>query len=399
MKNYFFILFAAGAIQSVVFGGRQTIPLSIEGINLASTVNYLEISFAFAVGQLISGVVTPLGGAISDKFGSGKTLLLGIIITMIGCFLIPFSNTPLMLVISIGILSAGGSGIAGLPVIMSAVNKLVPPERSGMAFGFVNAGGSIGQFLFAPLAGLMIINYGWQASIFAICALLLAVLPLCWLLRYQPEKKKRLTASDNLSFSRTLSLALSTPSYILLITGFFVCGFHVAFIITHMPGVIIACGLNVNVTGWSLAIIGFFNILGSLFAGWYISKHSMKIFLSYIYGARAIIVTLFLLSPKDVTSIMIFSAALGFTYLSTVPATAALVGKMFGPKYLATLFGITLFSHNIGAFLGAYFGGYFFQLTGEYTIVWIIDIALAIFAAIIHLPIKEKSALPVETLQ
>ena len=399
MKNYFFILFAAGAIQSVVFGGRQTIPLSIEGINLASTVNYLEISFAFAVGQLISGAVTPLGGAISDKFGSGKTLLLGIIITTIGCFLIPFSNTPLMLVISIGILSAGGSGIAGLPVIMSAVNKLVPPERSGMAFGFVNAGGSIGQFLFAPLAGLMIINYGWQASIFAICALLLAVLPLCWLLRYQPVKKKRLTASDNLSFSRTLSLALSTPSYILLITGFFVCGFHVAFIITHMPGVIIACGLNVNVTGWSLAIIGFFNILGSLFAGWYISKHSMKIFLSYIYGARAIIVTLFLLSPKDVTSIMIFSAALGFTYLSTVPATAALVGKMFGPKYLATLFGITLFSHNIGAFLGAYFGGYFFQLTGEYTIVWIIDIALAIFAAIIHLPIKEKSALPVETLQ
>jgi|TARA_B110000008_G_scaffold73905_1_gene74976 MFS family permease len=399
MKNYFFILFAAGAIQSVVFGGRQTIPLSIEGINLASTVNYLEISFAFAVGQLISGAVTPLGGAISDKYGSGKTLLLGIIITTIGCFLIPFSNTPLMLVISIGILSAGGSGIAGLPVIMSAVNKLVPPERSGMAFGFVNAGGSIGQFLFAPLAGLMIINYGWQASIFAICALLLAVLPLCWLLRYQPVKKKRLTASDNLSFSRTLSLALSTPSYILLITGFFVCGFHVAFIITHMPGVIIACGLNVNVTGWSLAIIGFFNILGSLFAGWYISKHSMKIFLSYIYGARAIIVTLFLLSPKDVTSIMIFSAALGFTYLSTVPATAALVGKMFGPKYLATLFGITLFSHNIGAFLGAYFGGYFFQLTGEYTIVWIIDIALAIFAAIIHLPIKEKSALPVETLQ
>ena len=399
MKNYFFILFAAGAIQSVVFGGRQTIPLSIEGINLASTVNYLEISFAFAVGQLISGAVTPLGGAISDKYGSGKTLLLGIIITTIGCFLIPFSNTPLMLVISIGILSAGGSGIAGLPVIMSAVNKLVPPERSGMAFGFVNAGGSIGQFLFAPLAGLMIINYGWQASIFAICALLLAVLPLCWLLRYQPVKKKRLTASDNLSFSRTLSLALSTPSYILLITGFFVCGFHVAFIITHMPGVIIACGLNVNVTGWSLAIIGFFNILGSLFAGWYISKHSMKIFLSYIYGARAIIVTLFLLSPKDVISIMIFSAALGFTYLSTVPATAALVGKMFGPKYLATLFGITLFSHNIGAFLGAYFGGYFFQLTGEYTIVWIIDIALAIFAAIIHLPIKEKSALPVETLQ
>ena len=395
MRNYFFILFAAGAIQSVVFGGRQTIPLSIEGINLASTLNYLEISFAFAVGQLVSGAVTPLGGAISDKYGSGKTLFLGIIVSAIGCFLIPFSTTPLMLVISIGILSAGGSGIAGLPVIMSAVNKLVPPERSGMAFGLVNAGGSIGQFLFAPLAGLMIINYGWQASIFASCALLIMVLPLCWLIRYQPQKKQKNASGDNLSFSKTLFLAFNTPSYILLISGFFVCGFHVAFIITHMPGVIIACGLNVNVTGWSFAIIGFFNILGSLFAGWYISKRSIKIFLSYIYGARAFIVILFLLSSKDITTIMLFSAALGFTYLSTVPATAALVGKMFGPKYLATLFGITLFSHNIGAFLGAYFGGYFFQLTGEYTIVWLIDIALAIFAAIIHLPIKEKSALPV----
>ena len=395
MKNYFFILFAAGAIQSVVFGGRQTIPLSIEGINLASTVNYLEISFAFAVGQLISGAVTPLGGVISDKYGSGKTLLLGIVISTLGCFLIPFSTTPLMLVLSIGILSAGGSGIAGLPVIMSAVNKLVPPEKSGMAFGFVNAGGSVGQFLFAPLAGLMIINYGWQASIFAICALLLMILPLVWILRHQPEKKKKIQAGDNLTLSKALSLAFNTPSYILLISGFFVCGFHVAFIITHMPGVIVACGLSVNVTGWSLAVIGFFNILGSLYAGWHISKRSMKIFLSYIYGARAIIVILFLLSPKDITSIMLFSAALGFTYLSTVPATAALVGKMFGPKYLATLFGITLFSHNIGAFFGAYLGGYFFQMTGEYTIVWLIDIGLAIFAALIHLPIKEKSALPV----
>lgn len=397
MKNYFFILFAAGVIQSVVFGGRQTIPLSIEGINLASTVNYLEISFAFAVGQLISGAVTPLGGVISDKYGSGKTLLLGIVISTLGCFLIPFSTTPLMLVLSIGILSAGGSGIAGLPVIMSAVNKIVPPEKSGMAFGFVNAGGSVGQFLFAPLAGLMIINYGWQASIFAICALLLMILPLVWILRHQPEKKKKIQAGDNLTLSKALSLAFNTPSYILLISGFFVCGFHVAFIITHMPGVIVACGLSVNVTGWSLAVIGFFNILGSLYAGWHISKRSMKIFLSYIYGARAIIVILFLLSPKDITSIMLFSAALGFTYLSTVPATAALVGKMFGPKYLATLFGITLFSHNIGAFFGAYFGGYFFQMTGEYTIVWLIDIGLAIFAALIHLPIKEKSALPVGT--
>ena len=393
MKKIIFVIFSAGVITSVVFGGRQTIPLSIEGINTKDTLNYLEISFAFALGQLISGAIGPVGGALSDKFGSGKTLLIGVLLSSLGLFLIPISDHAYSLAFSVGILSAGGAGIAGLPVVMSAVNKLVPPDKAGVAFGFINAGTSVGQFVFAPLAALIIVNYGWQASINALAVLLILILPFCWVLRTLPENTGSKVVSRghiaSLSLGATLKLAFKTPSYIYLVLGFFTCGFHVAFIITHMPGIIAVCGLPPTVSGWSLAIIGFFNILGSLFAGWYISKRSMKIFLAYTYAARAIIVILFLLSPKDGISVILFSAALGFTYLSTVPPTAALVGRLFGPKFMATLFGLALFSHQIGAFIGAYLGGYFFELSGDYTVVWIIDALIAVFAALIHLPIKE----------
>ena len=397
MKNYFFVIFAAGVVISVVFGGRQTIPLTIEGIDVAEKLNYLSISFAFALGQLINGAVTPFAGAFADKYGSGKTLFLGILLSALGTFLIPLSKDGLSLAISVGVLSAGGSGIAGIPVVMASVNRLVPKEKSGIAFGFINAGGSIGQFLFAPLAGLIIVTYGWEYSLYISTLFLIMTIPFCLILKTTVPSIKERPQSQYNSLYFTLSVALQTPSYIYLVMGFFVCGFHVSFIITHMPGVIALCGLTPAISGYSFAAIGFFNILGSLFAGWYISKKSMKIFLSFIYASRALIVILFLLSAKNNVSILLFSAALGFTYLSTVPPTAALVSKMFGPNFMATLFGLALFSHQIGGFLGAYLGGYFFTVSGDYTIVWILDILLAIFAALIHLPIKEKFVNPLTT--
>ena len=391
MKNYFYIVFAAGSIAAVVFGGRQILPLSIDGITEIETINYLQISFAFAIGQLVNGAVTPLAGILSDKYGSAKTLVLGVFLAFLGTILLPFTENSILLILCIGLFASAGTGIANLPVIMSAVNKLLPVEKSSMAFGFVNAGSSIGQFLFAPLAGLLITLYGWQYSIFLSCLFLILILPFCLLL-----KSKKIVSSsvaDYISLKEMFSLAFKTPSFIFLILGFFVCGFHVAFITTHMPGVILSCGLNTNVAGWSIAFIGFFNIIGSLFAGWYISKRSMKNFLSFIYFSRAVIVIIFIISPKDIYSVLIFSAALGFTYLSTVPPTAALVGKMFGSSYLATLFGITLFSHQIGGFIGAYLGGYFYTIFDSFNFFWILDAILAIFAAIIHLPIKERSFL------
>ena len=389
MRGYLFLIFAASLIISVAFGARQILPLTISGIEADMAINYLSISLAFAVGQVVSGIANPVGGIIADKLGHHRAMIMGIILSIAGLGLIPFATSPLLLVFAVGILSSFGAGLAGIQVAMSAINKKLPPEKSGFAFGLVNAGGSFGQFLMAPIAGFIIVTFGWTALIYILILIFVSIIPFCWVLKTEQSIVKA-GDENNFTLLETLNLASKTPSFILLVLGFFTCGFHVAFVITHMPGVIEVCGLAPTVAGWSLAFIGFFNILGSLLAGWYISKWSMKKFLSAIYFLRAIIVVLFLVSSQNTLSVLLFSAALGFTYLSTVPPTAALVGKMFGPNFMATLFGLTLLSHQVGAFLGAYLGGYFFAGTGSYEIVWIMDIALALFAALVHLPIKER---------
>jgi MFS family permease len=375
----------------VIFGSRNSLSLAIQGINEADGLDYLQISFAFALGQIVMGAISPFSGMIADKYGSGKTLAIGIILTFIGYNLIPYSTNPITLSISLGVIASIGVGVAGLPIVLASVNRLVPKEKTGMAFGLVNAGQSFGQLVLAPLAGLVIVNFGWLECIYFLCLTTLLILPFSFILRSKENDNQNVERGKGLDLSETLSIAFKTPSYIYLISGFFVCGFHVAFIATHMPGVIAVCGLSTAVSGWSLGLIGLFNIVGSIFAGWYISRYSMKIFLSYIYFSRCVIVLLFLASPKDVVSLMVFSIALGFTYFSVIPATAGLVGKMFGPNFMATLFGFALFSHSLGGFLGAYLGGFFFNLTGDYTVVWLLDAGLAVFAALIHLPIKEKS--------
>ena len=387
--KHLLIIIAASCIVAAVFGSRNTLPLAINGINQSETLNYLQISFAFALGQLFMGAISPFGGMIADKYGSGKTLIIGILLILFGTLLIPYSTTAFTLSISLGVIASIGLGIAGLPVVLASVNKLIPQEKVGMAFGFINAGSSLGQLILAPIAGFIIVTFGWVFCIYFLSLILLLLLPISVVLRSRTKEKALNNIADR-TLSETLNIAIKTPSYIYLVTGFFVCGFHVAFIATHMPGVIQVCGFSPTVSGWSLGLIGLFNIVGSIFAGWYISKRSMRIFLAYTYFARCIIVLLFLISPKDLLSVMLFSIALGLTYFSVIPATAGLVGKMFGPQFMATLFGFALFSHQIGGFLGAYLGGFFFNITGDYTTVWLLDAALAVFAALIHLPIKEK---------
>ncbi|MFL2801089.1 MAG: MFS transporter [Paracoccaceae bacterium] len=388
-QSFLLIVVAASCIVAAMFGSRNSLSLTIGGIDQSETLDYLQISFAFALGQLVMGAISPFAGMIADKYGSGKTLISGILLALLGTILIPYSTTAFTLSISLGVISSIGLGIAGLPVVLASVNRLIPQEKVGMAFGFVNAGSSLGQLTLAPIAGLIIVNFGWVYCILFLSLILLSVLPLSFLLRSRIEVKP-LNNIATRSLSDTLGIAFKTPSYIYLVAGFFVCGFHVAFIATHMPGVIQVCGLPPTVSGWSLGLIGLFNIVGSIFAGWYISKRSMRIFLAYTYFARCIIVLLFLVSPKDLLSVLLFSAALGLTYFSVIPATAGLIGKMFGPQFMATLFGFALFSHQIGGFLGAYLGGFFFSISGDYTTVWLLDAALAVFAALIHLPIKEK---------
>ena len=389
-KSFILIVIAASCLVAVMFGSRNSLSLTIQGIDQSNTLDYLQISFAFALGQLVVGAISPFGGMIADKYGTGKTLTMGILFALFGMLLIPYSTNVVTLSLSLGIISSIGLGIAGLPVVLASVNKLISSEKVGMAFGLVNAGQSLGQLILAPIAGLVVVSYGWVACIIFLSIMFASVLPFSYILRSRLPSKEKSAPEVERGLAETLRIAVKTPSYVYLVSGFFVCGFHVAFIATHMPGVIASCGLPPTVSGWSLGLIGLFNIVGSIFAGWYISRYSMRLFLSYTYFARCLIVLCFLVSPKDLVSVLIFSIALGFTYFSVIPATAGLVGKMFGPKFMATLFGFALFSHQIGGFLGAYLGGFFFSISGDYTTVWLLDASLAIFAALIHLPIKEK---------
>jgi predicted MFS family arabinose efflux permease len=305
-------------------------------------------------------------------------------------------TTTAGLILAIGVLAAGGAGMAGPSVLMAATTRLVAPEKRGIATGIVNAGGSFGQFVFVPIAQGISAAAGWVAAIQSLAVLSLLALPAAWVLRGN-SKNIGVTPGSTVKAETTreaLARAWSLPSFRLLGAGFFVCGFHVAFIATHLPGVVAACALPPSVGAWALALIGLFNIVGSFSIGWAMGRWRMKSLLSLIYAVRALAVLIFVLAPKTEAVVLIFAAVMGLTFLSTVPPTAGLVAKFFGPSHMATLFGVVMVSHQIGGFLGAYLGGKAFEWTGSYDWMWAAEIALAAGAALIHLPIREAQLPP-----
>ena len=286
--------------------------------------------------------------------------------------------------------------MAGPSVLMAATTRLVPAAQRGIATGMVNAGGSFGQFLMAPLAIGLSAAMGWAGAMQVLGLLVLLALPAALVLKGNalqgaPAGQKRLTARE------AISEALRLPSFLMLCAGFLVCGFHVAFLATHLPGVIAECGLPPQVGAWALAMIGLFNIFGSFGMGWAVGRWRMKSLLVLVYATRAIAITLFLLAPKNEVTVLIFAAVMGVSFLSTVPPTAGLVAKFFGTANMAMLFGIVMLAHQVGGFFGAWLGGRVFEATGSYNLVWYIDIALAVGAALVHLPIREKKLVPVAT--
>jgi predicted MFS family arabinose efflux permease len=334
------------------------------------------------------GVAQPIGGAIADRYGAGRVLAGGILLVALGNVLIPFVGSTAMLVLVIGLVSAGGAGLGGTSLVLSAVTRLVPPEKRGMATGIVSAGTSIGQFTLVPLAQGLIGWVGWMAALWWIAAIAAASAPLAWVLRGKAAPAPGAAQEERLGAA--VKRAFGDRSYVLLNLGFFTCGFHVAFIMTHLPGVVAYCSLPPAVGAWSLAVIGAFNIVGSLAVGWAMGRWRSKSLLACIYAGRAVAVVLFLAAPKTEATFLVFAAILGVTWLSTIPPTGGLVAKFYGPRYMATLFGIVLLSHQIGGFLGAYLGGVAFEATGSYDWMWYADIALALGAALVHLPIRER---------
>jgi predicted MFS family arabinose efflux permease len=386
------VLLAAAGTFAVTMGARQSMGLFLGNLNTHTGLGIASISLAFAFGQLWWGLTQPFAGLVADRIGAGRVLLAGVLLVALGTALIPLMTTTAGLILAIGVLSAGGAGLAGPSVLMAATTRLIAPAKRGIATGIVNAGGSFGQFLFAPIAQGITAAAGWVAAVQSLAMVTLIALPAAWVLR---GNSRHLASAGAASAKpettrQAVARALADNSYRLLCAGFFVCGFHVAFIATHLPGVVAACQLPPAVGAWSLAVIGLFNIVGSFAMGWAVGRWRMKSLLSLVYAARGVAVLVFMLSPKTEAVMLVFAAVIGLTYLSTVPPTAGLVAKMFGPANMGTLFGIVMVSHQLGGFLGAYLGGKAFEATGSYDWMWYADIVLAVGAALIHLPIREN---------
>ncbi|HZS69008.1 MAG TPA: MFS transporter [Burkholderiales bacterium] len=392
-RSFMALALAAGAIFGIALGIRTAQPLFISAINSATGVGYATISLAFGVAQLMWGIGQPVAGAVSDRWGPRPVMLTGSLCLAIGTALLPFASSAWALILVIGILAAAGASTSGPAQLASAVARWIPEAKRSMANGIIGAGGSLGQFIIVPLAQLFIGVAGWQPALFMVGALGLAALPL--VLFITPAEPVPAGAHLHAGTLRqALAGALRDPSYLLLTAGFFTCGFHIAFIATHLPGIVAFCQLPASVSAWSLSIIGLFNMFGSLWIGNFIQLRRMKMALAGVYFSRALIILVFFFSPKVPLVFFIFAAAIGFTYLSTVPPTIGLVAKLHGARYMATLFGIVMLSHQVGGFLGAWLGGKAFEASGSYDWMWWADIALCLAAAAVHLPIREARPLP-----
>jgi MFS family permease len=385
------VTLSAAGILMVTMGARQSLGLFLAPLDTSTGLGIASISLAMAVGQFMWGAVQPIAGAIADRYGPGRVLLGGLIMLAAGSAATPFMENTWGLIFSLGLLSAIGSGAGSFSVLIGAVSHRLPLEARGAASGIINAGGSFGQFIFAPILQKLIQVAGWMGAMWALAVLTIAALPLVRIAARPIDQNHKTTATNEPGLKRSVLNALGDRSYLLLHAGFFTCGFHIAFLVTHLPGEVNLCGLAPSVASWSLAIIGAANILGSLYAGSCVAHYRSKYVLFWMYASRAVMIVLYLASPRTDLTFYIFAAGLGFTWLATVPPTAAIVGKLFGVRYLGTLFGLTLLSHQIGGFLGAWLGGLSITRFGDYSWMWYADIVLSALAALVNLPIREAA--------
>ena len=378
----------AASIIMITMGTRQSMGLYVGPLNTDTGLGIVTISLAMAIGQFIWGAVQPIAGAFADKYGPRPVLLYGLLIFVMGTALTPFISSSLGLIFTMGILTAIGAGTCSFSVLLGAAAQRMPAESRGVASGIINAGGSFGQFVFAPIIQKLIQSMGWMGAMWSMAVVSLLAIPMLNKLTSDTHAPVK-TPDPEGGLKKAVSDAMRNRSYLLLHLGFFTCGFHIAFLVTHLPTEVGLCGFSPEVASWSLAIIGLANIVGSLYAGSCVNVYRSKYVLAVMYGSRAVLVALYLIAPKTEWTFYVFAVGLGFTWLATVPPTAAIVGKLFGVRYLSTLFGLTLLSHQVGGFLGAYLGGLALTLNGDYQWMWWADIVLSGMAALINLPIKE----------
>jgi MFS family permease len=392
-------MLAAAAIMMITMGIRQSLGLYVAPIDGSTGLGIVAISFALAVGQFVWGAVQPIFGALADRYGTERVLIAGALLLAVGLALSTFVTSQWALIATLGVVSAAGAGAGSFSILIGATAQRIAPEKRAFSSGFINAGGSLGQFVFAPLYQALISAFGWVSAMYAMAAAAVATIPLGRLVVGDLSPTRDHAAASvtgELTLREQLRVAARDRSYWYLHAGFFTCGFHIAFLVTHLPGEVSLCSLPPSVAATSLAIIGLANIAGSLTAGSLGNVFRMKWLLFWTYFTRAVAIAIYVSMPRTALTFYVFAAVLGFTWLSTVPPTAGLVGKLFGVRYLATLFGLTLLTHQIGGFFGAWLGGIALVRFGDYGWMWYADMTLALAAAFINLPIREARVLRVQ---
>lgn len=391
-KQYFILVLVAGCLIGVVgFGPRSALGLFLPPMSAANSWGRDVFALALAIQVLIWGAALPLAGALADRFGIVPVMSGGAILYAVGLALMAQSTTPAMLNLTGGFIA--GFGIAGssFTLVLAAFGKLLPERWRSLAFGAGTAAGSFGQFLFSPLAVGLIQGFGWQNALLIFSAIVLLIVPLSLALAApRGGAEPAPGAAQKQSLMQALAEAFGHRSYVLLTLGFFTCGFQLLFITVHLPAYLVDRGLSADTGAWTLGVIGLFNIVGSLLAGWLGDRMPKRYLLSIIYFARSLAVVAFITLPVTPTSAVVFGAVMGLLWLSTVPPTSGLVALMFGTRWLATLFGFAFFSHQVGGFLGVWLGGVLFEAYGSYDVIWWGSVILGVVSAIINLPIVEQ---------
>ena len=396
-KTAFITLIAACFVVLISLGVRQVFGLFFIDFNESLNISNTAFGFAIGIQMLMWGITGPIFGAVADRYGGHVAIISAFIFYTLGIyFLYTGPNTGIFFQIHLGLLIGIGLGGTAISIPMSVVAKHFPLSTRTIAMSFVTAVGSFGYFLSPIFTNYSLSQFGWNYTLFIFLLFLFTGLFAAYFVR-SPSKAESVEQISNQTFKEALSEASKTKSYILLVSGFFVCGFHITLVGTHVPKYVIDRGLEDWTAAAILSLIGLFNIFGSLLSGYLSVKMSKKIILSAIYFLRGISIILFIFTPASNLSAFIFGASFGFLWLSTVPATSGIVAHLFGTKYLGLLYGIVFLSHQIGSFFGAYLGGLFHDLYGSYDYAWYLAIALSVFAAIIHLPIKEEPVLRLKT--
>ena len=384
------ILVCGCLIGMIGFGPRSALGFFLTPMSAAHGWGRDVFSLALALQMLLWGVGQPFAGAIADRFGSIQVLCLGTLLYAAGLVLMAYSTTPLTLHITAGVMIGFGLAGSSFTLVIGAFGKLMPEHLRTFAFGAGTAAGSFGQFLFSPLAVGLIESFGWHSSLLIFSVIVLLILPLSLALAAPKKIAPAAGAPPPQSVMQALAEAFGHRSYVLLVIGFFTCGFQLFFISIHLPAYLVDRGLPAEIGGWTLAIIGLANIAGSFLSGWLASLTQKRYLLAAIYFGRSIVIAIFILLPPSSTTTLIFGGVIGLLWLSTIPPTSGLVAIMFGTRWLTMLFGFAFFSHQVGGFLGVWLGGLLFERTGSYDVIWWFSVILGIASAIINLPIVEK---------